>query len=451
MSSAFSPGSKPVHPTSQQQQSTSSRAQINTVHNREEFIERISERLASIDMTTLTRLPGSESIPPNPKGGKRSSGSGGHCRASEPSRTNEPSRSREPVRSGGDVRTLIDKRVHNFKDVVKLLAVSLEYRKSGACGHTFRGALNTLNTSSIIDRYSDLRGHIAIKVVAYPKKERYGSLYDAARPENAELLILHYLSVLVMENSTPHLILPICTFYSNIRPFISIHDQKIVENKRYTAFVERFEKNDYYDNVSVLLSEWADRGDLLDYLRQNYKQMKESDWKVVVFQIISALASIHLRYPGFRHNDFKSNNILVQSVDRKISSFKYSINGKQYRIPNIGVQIKLWDFDFACIPGLVENEKVDADWTTMINIKPVQHQYYDIHYFFNTLRQKGFFPELFSAAEIPQAMKDFVLRTIPPEQVSDQVTKNCRILTDEEFTTPLRIIETDKWFREYRE
>ena len=71
----------------------------------------------------------------------------------------------------------------------------------------------------------------------------------------------------------------------------------------------------------------------------------------------------------------------------KNNKFKYKINGKEYVIPNIGLQIKIWDFDFACIPGIVNNKKVDAEWTNRINVDQKQNQYYDIHFFFNTLKK----------------------------------------------------------------
>ena len=37
-------------------------------------------------------------------------------------------------------------------------------------------------------------------------------------------------------------------------------------------------------------------------------------------------------------------------------------------IPDIDIQIKIWDFDFACIDGIIENNKVNSDWTKKINI-----------------------------------------------------------------------------------
>ena len=112
----------------------------------------------------------------------------------------------------------------------------------------------------------------------------------------------------------------------------------------------------------------------------------------VYFSILSVLAIIQNKYPGFRHNDLKANNLLVHKVPISTTNnkFKYKINGQIYIVPCIGFQIKLWDFDFACIPGIVDNSKVDAEWTNRINIKPEQNRYYDVHYFFNTLTKKDF-------------------------------------------------------------
>ena len=50
--------------------------------------------------------------------------------------------------------------------------------------------------------------------------------------------------------------------------------------------------------------------------------------------------------------------------------FRYTVGNKIYMVPNIGYQIKIWDFDFACIPGIVENAKVNAKWTDNINVIP---------------------------------------------------------------------------------
>ena len=90
--------------------------------------------------------------------------------------------------------------------------------------------------------------------------------------------------------------------------------------------------------------------------------------------------------------------MLIYKKDKRKrnNKFLYKINGKEYIVPNIGFQVKIWDFDFACIPGLVDNNKVEAEWTTKINVNPTKNRYYDILYFFNTFTKKGFFPEFWT-------------------------------------------------------
>ena len=243
------------------------------------------------------------------------------------------------------------------------------------------------------------------------------------------------------------------TFNTPLEPFTTLSKSNIINNKKYEAFLDRYRKGDYYEEASILISEWANNGDLLDYVRNNYQTMTTKDWRVLFFQIISVLAVIHKKYPTFRHNDLKANNILLQkiNIDNKYNKFKYKINGREYVIPNIGLQIKIWDFDFACIPGIVDNKKVAAEWTNKINVDCKQNQYYDIHFFFNTLTKKGFFPKFWEAPEIDDKIKQFVKRIVPKEyQEGKDVAERGRLLVDVEYITPDKILKLDPLFDKMR-
>ncbi len=262
--------------------------------------------------------------------------------------------------------------------------------------------------------------------------------------------MIRLLSYFVINKQTPHIVLPMTTFNTSIKPFLNLTKSNIVNNKKFEQFVEKYEKGEYYQNVSILVSEWANGGDLLDYIRKNYKTMKTKHWRTIFFQILSVLSIIHARYPGFRHNDMKANNILIHNidVDETNKKYLYKINNQTYVVPNIGFQVKLWDFDFACIPGIVENSKVDAEWTSKINITPEQNRYYDIHYFFNTLVRKGFFPEFNTSKEIPDKVRDFVKRIIPEKYESGKlVSERGRILINDEYLTPDEILKNDPFFK----
>jgi Protein kinase domain. len=375
--------------------------------------------------------------------------------------------------NSNDTRNLIKKKYYNFKNVISKIGGRLHYVKSGTTGHTFKGVIDDNNDDEEPFCY-------AVKVVAY-SNNKYGKINNSDRPENAEILMIRLLSYFIINKQTPHIVLPILTFNTSIKPFLTLLRENVVDSsdERYVEFLKKYKKGEYYDEVSILISEWANRGDLLDFIKRFYTEFHLIHWKVFFFQIISTLAVIQSKYPSFRHNDLKANNILVHKVSKSFYRYTYKVIGKFYVVPNIGYLIKLWDFDFSCIPGEVENEKVVADWTNRINIKPKKNRYYDIHYFFNTLAYTGFLPKFLTSPDIPNEVKDFVARIIPPQyrtvecihkernsrekvdknqnnknrKKKDDECKIChsivhsrgRLLVDDEYTTPEKILE-DKFF-----
>lgn len=351
----------------------------------------------------------------------------------------------------GDTRVALGKMNYPFEKFISQMNAKLVYVKSGSTGHTFKG-------EAVIN---DKTYYYAVKVVAYPKK-RYGDITDIRRPENAEIMIIKLLSYFVVKSETPHIVLPIATFDTDITPFITLGEKSIDSgiNDKYEEFLNNYKKGKFYDTVSVLISEWANRGDLLDFIRERYQSMSPHHWKVFIFQILSVLAVIQTKYPSFRHNDLKANNILVQ----KTSSFNnreflnYRVAGTLFRVPNLEYEIKLWDFDFACIPGVVDNDKVNADWTREINVTPVQNRYYDVHYFFNTLINKSFCGKIIDSEYCDEELRAFISRVLPRRYRGNNVTINGvqyvsergRILVNHEYTTPAELLRTDPYFEEFR-
>ena len=153
------------------------------------------------------------------------------------------------INSIEDIRDSMPKKYIDFNQAVKELGGKLLYIKSGSTGHTFKGVHPPPNTAN--------KPNYALKVVAYPRKENYGDMFNVKRPENAELMMLRLLSNFVKKKQTPHIILPITTFNTSIKPFINLPKDNIVNNKKFDQFVKRYKKGEYYDNVSVLISEWA--------------------------------------------------------------------------------------------------------------------------------------------------------------------------------------------------
>jgi serine/threonine protein kinase len=280
----------------------------------------------------------------------------------------------------------------------------------------------------------------------------YGDMYNSNRPENVEILMIKLLSEFVIKKQTPHIILPITTFNTSIKPFLDldiIKNRNEKNDKNYIKFLQRYKKGDYYNNVSVLVSEWANNGDLLDYMRNNYKKIKLNEWKIIFFQLLSVLAVIQNKYPSFRHNDLKANNILVTETNPR--NYIYGINKQTYILLNTNITLLLWDFDFSCIKGLIENSKVNIKWANDLNINSTQNKYYDIHYFFNTLTKKGFFPEIMTKDIIPIEVKEFINRVVPYQyRTGENVSDRGRLMSNDEYTTPDKILRNDVFFENFR-
>ena len=340
-----------------------------------------------------------------------------------------------------DTRTILGKKTLDFYNIINRLNSKLIYIKSGAYGNTFKGIVTNDNDEEIMS--------FAVKVVAFPKKNGYGSIHNASRPENSEICMLKLLSYFVIKSQTPHLILPIATFNTSIKPFLTLQDDDIVskDNKKYSEFITNYNEGQYYETVSVIISEWANRGDLSMFLKQHYRKLKLIHWQCIFFQIISTLAIIQTKYPTFRHNDLKANNVLISKVDACNKLLLYKVSNKEYVLPAIGYGTYLWDFDFACIPGVVENSKVYQDWTQKINITSKKNRYYDVHYFFCTLIYKGFLPEIIEEPNVPIEVKNFIEWIVPPEyrpgHASNKVNKRCRLLVDDELFKPIDILDND--------
>jgi hypothetical protein len=352
-----------------------------------------------------------------------------------------------------DIRCMTGKRLIDIKHYFTKYHYEMKYIKSGATGHTFK-AVSERNPET----------QFAIKVVAFPAKSDEddadngnGRRYDIKRPENAEIMMIRLLSYFVVNRLTPHIVLPIATFDTHIKHFVTLSPKDTIgTNKknqdRYMKFVEQEKKGLFHDKVSILISEWVNGGDLLDYIKKNHKNVTQMQWRVIFFQILSVLAIIQDKYPSFRHNDLKPNNILIQILDNNTETvfYEYIIGNNRYYVPNVGVMIKIWDFDFACIPGIVENNKVKADWTNdRLNVKERRHRYYDMHYFFNTLMEPGFFEDF---SKLPKKVIEFVHRMVPEcyRRGQPDVTDKCRLKRNHEYLTPTKVLSNDPFFNKFR-
>jgi hypothetical protein len=203
---------------------------------------------------------------------------------------------------------------------------------------------------------------------------------------NTEHTVNAILTKLVISNITPH----VCILYGATELLESKHKDLI------QILVKKYKKKDkdvLIDMAKVLMTEWADLGDLTDYIKNNYRKWSLETWKALLFQLVSMLALIQEKYPTFRHNDLSMSNILVQNTrnveldETEISGYyKYNINGKSYCIPDIGFRVLIADFDYASIKELnITNEKLDIVETKRFGAVSDENKCFDLHMMLNWL------------------------------------------------------------------
>lgn len=334
-------------------------------------------------------------------------------------------------------------------NVLGEMKAKLRYISSGSTGHFFKGVI-VKDTNKPVSDKSNIECYFGLKLTPYLKCSRYHSIYDITRPENTELNMLRCLSYFVLSGQTRHLLLPVQSFYCPIHEFEKILDiNKIIDSKqKYKKFIQEYKSDKYDKTVSVLVSELASEGDFLGYIRANWPLIKPQHWKIFFFQLLSVLAVIQLTFPNFRHNDLKANNILLHRIDKTVKC-TYHINKHNYVLPPSDLLIKMWDFDFACIPGYVDNIKVHEKWTKELNITTKQNRYYDIHFFFYTLQL--FFPRIMDEKYAGKETIEFINDVVPPLYKSkSKATDKGRLLVNDEYITPLQLLENHKYFDEFR-
>lgn len=350
----------------------------------------------------------------------------------------------------------MNKKLIDIQAFFRELGISLLYLKSGSTGHAFRAFSK------------DEKIKLVVKVAAY-SKTGFGGVNNMNRPENAELRMIKLLSSFVINKKTPHFVLPVCTAYTCMTDFIALtkglnipttrktnDPEKPIKHTTFGKFLRSYHEGKFDVMASVFMGEWCDGGDLADFLKANYRYMTLLDWKTIMFQITFTLAKVHEKYPTFKHNDMKANNILVNVTnDTKVFPdymIQYVLKPQIFNVPVSRINIKIWDFDFASIEGVIDNDKSSSAWAEEHYITTKANRYYDIHYFLNTLSTFGFFEKFYSGGAPPEIV-EFVHRVIPEKFRKDPkyVSDTARLKVQTEYLTPKQILLKDPLFAEFRQ
>jgi hypothetical protein len=197
---------------------------------------------------------------------------------------------------------------------------------------------------------------------------------------NTEDYIQAQLTQLVLRRITPH----VCMLYGATVLGEPKHKAMI---QKYIDKYKRKYKDEFVDMAKVIMTEWADEGDLDDYVKHHKDTWPLETWRVLLFQMCAMLALIQEKIPSFRHNDLSLANILVQKTTKSGGGYyKYNMGGKEYFVPDIGFRVLMADFDYASIEAMgVSNEKLDTSTTRKFGTVPHQNASFDCQMMLNWL------------------------------------------------------------------
>jgi hypothetical protein len=279
-----------------------------------------------------------------------------------------------------------------------------------------------------------------VKIILYPKidliSDNIYDICDINKSENNEINIYQILSNFVLSKQTPHILLPMFTFLSNIQIFTLSNMIQMIgeENYEYVNFMKKYKENKYNDIIRVLITECGNRGNLFDFIKKNHNDpiFSLTHWKVILFQIISTIAVIQSKYPSFRHNNLKCNNIFIEKILNGTPYYYYTIGKKKYYVPSIKYYCQIGNFDFAYLEGNKQN------------------RYFDLHYFLSNIIMSCSINQIV----IPQEIKEFIDRVIPEkyQKLGNKfVNIKGKLLINDEYILPKDILEKDILFEDFRE
>jgi serine/threonine protein kinase len=220
---------------------------------------------------------------------------------------------------------------------------------------------------------------IAVKVSYYrePTLEAFARLARAGRLADARLVkrrdaVSVNAAMGLIGNSmmrrgiSPHFVTQFATvdiknFYTKISHMVDRKVSRIQQKYTNLTFMEKFDC------------------DLTRFLTS--RRRSDDTYRAIIFQVVYTLAALQSRYPGFRHNDLSTNNVLVRQ-ERVRKTWAYAVPAVDTFRPTFSARVALSDYDFAVVPSRLDNERV-SDGHFSVDSSP--NTSYDSHFFLKSV------------------------------------------------------------------
>jgi len=144
----------------------------------------------------------------------------------------------------------------------------------------------------------------------------------------------------------------------------------------------------------ILLYDFKPQKEKYDYIimeRANmsvwhfFHEKKTTEYYVqIILQVIFSLVILQESFHGFRHNDIKADNVLLNLIPRKEDIY-LTFKNNYWKIAKNSPLVKIADFDYANIPHHYNNIKVTTDFSRKFGCTKNTNNIYDLHLFLNSL------------------------------------------------------------------
>ena len=291
----------------------------------------------------------------------------------------------------------------------------------------------------IFKKYSKTGFPTMLRVGIYDL-DKNTNINDMHRSELVNMTMSYILSELVITNNFKFILLPIMNFditYNKLKKIAPNIAKEIKnENTNTKAKVETI-KNDTMMYIQIL-ENYHKMGTMKNYIDKFSATLTIKHWKVLIFQILYGLYVISKRYPSFRHNSLDLESIYICQKKDSNDSTIVNVGEKIFKIPNMGFDIKITNFDNSNIKNIVENRN-----TTLKDDNLYYDIHYVLHYIINDVKNK------------PTELVSFLDKVLP---IKYRNTKNEKFSgldeayyrhTADEYLTPMLILTKNNFFSQF--
>lgn len=220
----------------------------------------------------------------------------------------------------------------------------------------------------LIFKVNDIDNNVDLVLNIYNSEET--GLYNII---NMNKIITYLFSDLVINKMTKHILMNIFNFDVNSGDLLR-YIEKFTDDE---SILKIFHKKS--NKVSIEIREHYFKMDtLFNILNDKNMVIDENIMKVIIFQVLHTLAVIQSKYPKFRHNNLDIKNIYCYLKEKNSNTYEYELDGYKYIIPNIGLELKITNFDESTIAGELDNESL------IDTLKNIDNKY-DVNKFLHSL------------------------------------------------------------------